>query len=291
MLPNFIIIGATKAGTTALYWYLAEHPQIYMSPMKESNYFAYGQDEEGRMLYGDPEFHRFRVRSSDDYQALFAGANGSDAIGEASPIYLECPDVPGRIRDLIPNARIVCGLRNPVDRAYSDYLMFLRKRNRCFDPDRDLTPDAPWAQPDSHWMQIGKYYELLSRYCDVFPRRQMHVFLFDDLKRNSKDVAQAVFRFLAVDPSFVPDLATPHNIGGLPTSFTIEKFLTNKTLKAAAKSWLPRRAANWVRRLRTANLQSAPPLPTQLRAELTRHFHDDIVKTAELIGRDLDDWL
>ncbi len=76
-LPTFVVIGAAKAGTTALYWYLAEHPQVFMSPMKETNYFAYGLDEEGRLLYGDPELHSFRVRSVSEYEALFADAGAA----------------------------------------------------------------------------------------------------------------------------------------------------------------------------------------------------------------------
>jgi len=121
MLPNFIMIGAAKAGTTALYWYLAEHPQVFMSPMKETNYFAYGLDEQGHLLYGDPELHRFRVQSWSEYEALFTGAGDAAAIGEVSPIYLECPQAAARIRQRLPGARIVCGLREPVDRAYSDF--------------------------------------------------------------------------------------------------------------------------------------------------------------------------
>ena len=105
MLPNFIIIGAAKAGTTALYWYLAEHPQVFMSPLKETNFFAFGLDPEGKPLYGNPEVHRYPVQTLADYEKLFADAGDAKAIGEASPIYLECPQAAGRIRGLIPRAR------------------------------------------------------------------------------------------------------------------------------------------------------------------------------------------
>jgi hypothetical protein len=117
MLPNFIVIGAAKAGTTALYWYLAEHPDVFMSPKKETNYFAYGRDRQGRLLYGDPEFHQFPVQSLAEYEELFDGAEGARAVGEASPIYLEAPQTAGRIRELLPQSRLICSLRHPVDRA------------------------------------------------------------------------------------------------------------------------------------------------------------------------------
>ena len=169
-LPNFIIIGAAKAGTTALYWYLSEHPAVFMSRVKETNYFAYGVDDAGRLLYGDPDVHRFPVKSLAEYEQLFAEAGAAPAVGEASPIYLECPQAPGRIQELLPAARLICSLRHPVERAYADYLMYLWRRGRRFEPARDLTATAVWARPDSRWMSVSRYHEQLSRYFDGFPR-------------------------------------------------------------------------------------------------------------------------
>jgi Sulfotransferase domain. len=291
VLPNFVIIGAAKAGTTALYWYLAEHPAVFMSPVKETNYFAYGLDGAGRLLYGNPEVHRFPVKSLAEYEALFAGADRAAAIGEASPLYLECPQAAGRIRELIPGARIICSLRHPVDRAYSDYQMFLRRRGLRLDPARDLTPTSAWARPDSHWMQIGRYHEQLARYFDAFPRAQIHVSLFDDLKRNALQTTQDVYRFVGVDAAHAPNFAAPHAVGGMPASRLLERFFMNPVIRSAVEPWVPTRAANWVRQLRSRNLRRAPSLPAQLRRDLTRHFRDDIVRTSELIGRNLDGWL
>jgi hypothetical protein len=290
-LPNFIVIGAAKAGTTALYWYLAEHPDVFMSRVKETNYFAFGTDAQGRWLYGDPEHHQFPVRSRREYEALFAEAGRATSIGEASPIYLECPQAAGRIRDLIPDARLVCALRQPVDRAYSDYLMFLRGQGRRLDPIRDLAPSAEWARPDSRWMQIGMYHQQLSRYYDAFPRHHIHTFLFEDLKPSPLGMMQELYRFLGVDPSFVPDFETPHNFGGMPASWFVERLLTNRTIRAAVEPWIPRRAINYARHLRTRNMRKAPSLPLELKQELTVAFRDDILKTSELVGRSLEHWL
>jgi len=291
MIPNFIMIGAAKAGTTALYWYLAEHPQVFMSPMKETNYFAYGLDGRGDLLYGDPDLHRFRVRSWSEYEALFAGAGEAAAIGEVSPIYLECPQAAARIRERLPAVRIICGLREPVDRAYSDYLMYLRSRGRRLDPVRDLTATSEWARPDSHWMQIGRYHEMLSRYFDAFPRKQIHVFLFDDLKHDPRGVIRDMYRFLGVDPTFQPDLETPHNVGGVPASMGLERLLTSHRIRALAEPLVPKGVADRIRRLRTRNLQRAPSLPIELRRVLMDRFRDDITKTSELVGVGLKQWL
>ncbi len=291
MLPNFIVIGAAKAGTTALYWYLAEHPSVFMSRVKETNYFAYGVDERGRLLYGDPDVHKFPVTTRAEYEALFDDADGAQAVGEVSPIYLECPQAPDRIRAALPEVRLVCCLRHPVERAYSDYLMYLWRRGRRFEPARDLTPDAVWARPDSRWMDVSRYHAQLARYYDTFPRERIHTFLFDDMKRSTVDAVQGVYRFLEIDPAFVPDLETAHNVGGVPASRALESFLTNRGLRAVVEPWIPKRAADWVRRIRTRNMRKAPPLPAELRRELTARLRDDIQSTSRLIGRSLDHWL
>jgi hypothetical protein len=195
------------------------------------------------------------------------------------------------MREVVPAARIICGLREPVDRAYSDYLMYLRARGRRLDPARDLTASSDWARPDSHWMQISRYHEALSRYFDLFPREQIHIFLFDDLKADASGCVRSVYEAVGVDPGFAPDFDTPHNIGGMPSSTTLEKVFTSGSLKKALEPWIPRRAADFARRLRTKNLKKAPGLPEELKAELAQHFRDDIEKTSELIGRSLDHWL
>jgi len=290
-LPDFIVVGAAKAGTTALYWYLADHPQVFMSRVKETNYFAFGLDERGHLLYGDPELHHFPITTLDAYERSFEGAGDARAVGEASPIYLECPQSATRIRDTVPDARILCGLRDPIDRAYSDYQMYLRSRGRRFDPARELTPSAPWARPDSHWMQISLYHEALRRYFDVFPRERIFVFLFDDLKADQVGLVRDIYRFLGADDGFVPDFGTPHNVGGMPASMLLERVLTNDSLRRAVDPWIPQRAADWERRTRKRNLRRAPRLPSELGQELRERFREDIGQTAELIGRDLSFWL
>lgn len=289
-LPNFVVIGAAKAGTTAVYWYFAEHPAVHMSPVKETNFFAYGVDPAGRLLYGDPDVHHFPVTSLAAYEALFAPAGNAAAVGEVSPIYLECPEAAGRIRALLPGAKLICCLRDPVDRAYSDYLMYLRNRGRRLDPARDLVPGAAWLQPDAHWMRIGYYHAQLARYYDAFPRDQIHVFLFDDLKRDLAGVVRELYRFVGVDPAFAPDFDTPHNVGGMPANVLLERLLTKSAIKTVVAPWMPKSATNWLRQLRTRTMRKPPALPPELRRQAARHFHDDLAATAALIGRSLEHW-
>lgn len=292
MLPNFIIIGAAKAGTTALYWYLAEHPSVFMSTVKETNFFAYGVDDAGHLLFGNPDLHRFPVKTLAEYEALFSEVGDhAMAVGEASPLYLECPQAAARMRAVIPEVRILCSIRHPVDRAYSDYQMYLRRRGRPFDASKELTASAAWAQPDSHWMRIGRYHDQLRPYMDAFPRSQVHISLFDDLKRSAPALMRDVYQFVGVDPEFPPDFATPHAPGGIPASRLLEGAFGSTAIRSVLEPWMPKRAANWVRRLRTSNMRKAPPLPADLKRKLTEHFREDVEKTSDLIGRSLQHWL
>ena len=109
-LPNFLIIGAPKAGTTSLYSYFREHPAIFMPELKEPRFFGYE---------GQGDRIRFPVRTLEEYTALFDGVTTETAIGEATPHYLVYPVAAQRIRDLIPGVRLIASLRDPVDRAYS----------------------------------------------------------------------------------------------------------------------------------------------------------------------------
>lgn len=289
-LPDFLVIGAAKAGTTALYWHLREHPQVSMSRLKETNFFAYGTGAPGDAGYGDPDLHRFPVRSFAEYAEQFERLSGVLAVGEVSPIYLECPHTAGRIAARLPDVGIVCCLRNPVDRAYSDYLMYLRKRGKRLEPERDLALDAAWARADSHWVRIGRYAELLEPYLSAFPRERIYVYLFDDFVREPLGTVQGIYRFLGVDDGFVPDLTTPHNIGGLPANMVLERLVTSKRLRTAVDAWVPRSLANLVRRVRTSNLQRPPDLPLELRRQIEQHVSDDIARIEVLLGRDLQSW-
>jgi hypothetical protein len=290
-LPNFVFIGAPKSGTTALWWYLSEHPEIYAGPQHHIGYLAYVTDESGEPLYGDPEMHKWHVRTLEEYEALFEDAGSATAIGDISPIYLETPHAAARMHELIPHARILASLRHPVDRAYSDYLKYLRKHGTRIDPEYHLTPDAEWVQPDSHWMLLGRYHEQLSRYYDLFPRKRIHVFLAEDLRNDTAGALREIFAFLGVDQDFTPDTSTPHNVGGVPSSLLLERLLTNQRLRSLAKPLVPRALADRLRSLRTANMQKPPPLPQDLRRKMTETLAVEIEKTSELTGIDLSHWL
>ncbi len=299
-LPNFLVIGAQKA-VSSLYYYLKQHPEVYMSPVKVPRFFAL----EGR----EPDFFRGgpgdreimsqgTVTDIEGYRALFAGVSGEKAIGEASAWHLYIPEAAYRIRHHIPEARLMSVLRNPVDRAYSHFLMV--RRNSC-EPLADfaLALDAEeervrerWG-PNFHYKRMGLYHEQLARYYELFEAKQIRVYLYEDLKEDPVGTTQSIFRFLGVDEAFVPDTSLKHNVTRLPRSRALQTFIKKPhPLKATLRPFLPERLR---RRMRVGlwerNLTGPPPMPEGVRRELSEAYREDVLKLQKLIGRDLSGWL
>jgi hypothetical protein len=259
-MPNFLILGAAKAGTTALYHYIKQHPQICMSRTKETNFFALMDEPLDFRGPGDQEYiGRFSVTTLNGYQEQFRNASSAPAIGEASPLYLYSPKAPGCIRRFVPDAKLIAILRNPIDRAYSAFLHLVRDgREPVTDFGEALRREEErigdrWEHI-WHYTRMGLYHEQLTRYFQAFDRSQIKVYLYYDFRTDPIGVLRDVFRFLGVDEGFVPDTSARHNVTSLP-------------------------------------LDRRPPLPPEVRMELHEVFRDDTLKLQHLIGRDLSRWL
>lgn len=285
-LPNFIVIGVAKAGTTSLYRYLDQHPQVYMYPEKGTNYFGYEDARSWPETDGaePPLLRHFRVRTFDEYAVSFAGANDERAVGEVSPQYFRCPSAARRIRESLPDAKLVVSLRNPADRAFSGFLMRTRRGEVVGSAYDDLTPEA------SH-VREGLYYQRLKRYFDAFPRDQIKVYLFDDLKRDPTGVVVDLMEYIGVDTAFVPDTAVRYNPASVPRSRTLNRLYFHPTLVRTAKAMLPESGQSLAKRLRARNLHAPPTFPPDLRSDLLAFYRDDILALEQLIDRDLSVWL
>lgn len=300
MLPNFIIIGAAKAGTTSLYQYLRQHPQVFMSPLKETNFYACAGVRPAFQGPGDDRwFNRRAVIDPAVYEANFAQAGDARAIGEASPYYLYHPNAAGNIHRAIPHARIIAIFRNPIDRAFSSFL-HLRRDGR----EPETTFPAALALEDHriaqhwefiwHYLGASRYAEQAQRYVDLFPREQLGFYLYDDFDADPVGFTRHVFEFLGVDASFVPDTTVRHNVSGVPTRPLIYQ------LAASARFNLLRRIGLAIlppkQRLRLLDYivrHSRQPavLSPDVHAELAEHFREDVGRLGELLGRDLSFWL
>jgi hypothetical protein len=278
-------VGVAKAGTTALYHYLGEHPEVYVSPVKEPCFFVPGQG----------------VETWEEYLALFAGAGGAKAIGEATPRYFHDPEAPARIAEALPGVRIVVLLRHPVERARSHYLMLTNNR-AALEPEpfaaffRRHRPEA------AHWQEGGLgerglamsfYADALERWLDTFGRDRVAVYLDEDLRAVPERVMAALYAFLGVDPAFRPDLTTKHNVGkGMPRSAAVQRLIfRDSPLKRLAQRLLPRALRRrGVGALVRLNRAGRPTLTPEERREFAAVYRDDVRRLERLLGRDLSAW-
>lgn len=285
-MPNFMIIGVAKAGTTSLYRYLDQHPQVFMCPLKGTNFFGYEDARAWRWAdEGKPPLLRhFQVTTIEAYEATFAGATNEIAIGEVSPQYFRCPTAARRIYECIPDVKLVASLRNPADRAFSGFLMRTRRGEAVKSTYEELTPAA------SH-VREGFYYKRMKRYFEMFPRDQIKIFLFEEFKKDPAKVVVDLFDFLGVDPDFVPNTSTRHNPAGVPKIRLLNRLFFHPTLIRATKAVLPESLQQMAKQIQQQNLTTPPKFPPDLRAELLELYREDILKLEELLDRDLSIWL
>jgi hypothetical protein len=273
-LPNFLVIGVAKGGTTSLHHYLRQHRDIHLYPDKGTNYFWTEAGEEGRKT----------AKTLAEYERLFDGATTQRAIGEISNQYLNSETAAERIRRDLPHARLIVSLRNPVDRAWSDYLGRVRTLRESGTFEEAIRPGRPCLE----W---GFYYPRLKRYYDLFPRQQIHVMLYDDFTANPQRALRELFTFLGIDPDAPIDMTTKHNAAGVPRSMLVNRVLWPAIV--GMQKLVPRRfhGSGVLAKLLWKTYRPAPKLSAELRAQLRETYREDINATAELIGRDLSRWL
>ncbi len=285
-LPNFMIIGVAKAGTTSLYRYLDQHPQVFICSEKGTNFFGY--EDARAWKWADegaaPALRHFQAKSFEEYEALFAGVSDEIAIGEVSPQYFRCPTAAQRIRECIPEVKLVASLRNPADRAFSGFMMRTRRGETVKSIYEELTSES------SH-VKEGFYYKRLERYFDIFPRYQIKICLFEEFKKDPAKLIADLYEFLGVDTTFVPDTAVRYNPGAVPKVRLLNRLFYSPTLVRISQSVFPSSLQRMLKQIRQLNLRTIPKFPPDLRADLLNLYREDILRLQELLDRDLSIWL
>ena len=292
-MPNFLIIGAQKSGSTSLYYYLKQHPQIFLSPIKEPHFFIYLNQPELAMALGSKK--RIIVDRI-EYECLFSKVSREIAIGEASPSYLYFPEAANRIREYLPNCRLIAILRNPVDRAFSNYLHAVKNGKETvmdFEVAIQLETERKIQNMNHefHYIQKGFYARQLKPYYKLFEASQIKVCLFDDLLINPSLLLSELFNFLQVNPYQLIDTSQKYN----ETRIAKHKFIAHVNryvrksgnLNLMLKTKLPH---NFVKLIK-ACLFVKPTIPAATREKLIQIYRDDIYDLQDLINRDLSKWL
>lgn len=295
--PHFLIVGAPKAGTTSLYRYLQQHPQIFMPENKEPRFFCgYATDV---FEFGNKCFHAEIVSTKADYLALFQGAPAGAISGEASTDYLSCPQAANRIHAWNPSAKIIIMLRNPVDRAYSEYQHSItakfQKNNfwesLCLEEERI----EQHYDPIFWHVRRGLYFEAVKEYIEVFGKDRVRIVFFEEFANSTASVVASLFEFIGV-PACAVNVAERHNAGSeiaphirhgvfcskfvRPIIWFAGQYLGQKSMLNITK-WLPCNKKGSVRDMLTNGQYDW----------LRGKFREDILKLQKLLGVNLGHWL
>jgi hypothetical protein len=299
ILPTFLGIGAQRSGTSSIHQYLNQHPQVFLPSRKELRFFSHIQDE---FHYSGPKDDRMRndvVCSWPAYKTFFRNAGKYPARGEISPDYLSIADKAARyIRQYLPEARLFCVLRNPVDRAYSNFLYAIREgREPINDFRKALSREEERIRSGwSHFFRYkktGLYAEQLAEYFLLFSREQIRVYRYDDLVATPLSMMRDVFHFLGVDPSFQPDVSLHYNASGTPRQAELFAFLKGVRMRLRPlDAVLPRRWRTILHgNIRDCVLRKPEPLAGDIRRELLFFYREDILRLQSMLQIDLSDWM
>jgi Sulfotransferase family len=272
MLPNFLVIGAMKAGTTSLHRYLREHPQVFMPEEKELDFFV-AEKRWGRGRHW--------------YEAQFAAAGDAIAVGEASPSYTMFPEFSGvadRIAELLPHVRLVYAVRHPIERMRSHYLHEVEKG-------RERAPIGRALLTDPRYLDASRYATQLERYLGCISAQRVLVITTEQLRDERAATVRRVLAFLGVDPRW-------SNSSLLDREFhrTSDKLVRRPVVDAALRvpgaRALAGLAPRSIRRLasRRIDADGATAIPEAVEARLRAELRDDVTRLRGHVGQDFDGW-
>jgi len=297
-LPDFLIVGAAKSGTSSLWYYLKQHPQIFMPEIKEPWFFAYANDPPN---FSYPKRLNKIITQFDDYIKLFVKLKSNQIAGEASPVYLFLYEKSiHNIKKYIPhwrNLKIIIILRNPIERAYSNYLHHVKVGVEHLPFEEAIKKEEERERNNCgigfQYVKFSFYYKMVEAYLENF--RYVRVYLFEDLKQNPLKLIKNLFTFLNVDSNFIPKDIRKYNVSGIPRnkmSSIIISFLAKPNLfKDIIKVVSPLSSLQKLKSNLEAKFLIKPEMDKQVKKLLIDIYKDDIIKLQYLIQRNLRHWL
>ncbi len=301
-LPNFFVAGAPKAGTTALHAALARHPELYLSAVKEPKFFLTDGPPRAQGGPGDAKTYREHVWRRADYEALFDPAPPGALLGESTPFYLYSQAAQRRIRALVPHARMILVLRDPIERAHSNWAHlwsagldpiddFVRA---CDEEDRRIA--AGWAD-FWRYKRLGLYGEQVQHLYSVFPADQVLLLRYRDLLEDPAHALNRICSFLGVSQGLISDLPR-ENVTAHPDQTRRHRYLSRLLRAGSAISTalaLPSHPSKAVIEKLEGSLQQGaaprrPPTGAQRQA-LVPFFESDVRLLEDLTADDFSGWL
>lgn len=295
LLPDFLIVGASKSGTSSLYNYLKQHPDIFLSEVqKEGRFFS--RMEGNYNGPGDQRIDASLTRSLDDYKALFKGVTHEKVIGDISPDYLYHYEkaIPLIKVVLGPEVAIIIILRSPVDRAFSAYTHFKRDGRENLSFEEALNKEKERKRDNWLWAwqyrNSGLYHDQVKAYTDHF--KHVKIILFDDFRDDPQGVLREICAFTGVNPAFHFETTYKYNVSGTPKRAWLYKLESSRRLVSFVKRFLPKKLIRRIKNNWTGEKQMVrSEMDPEIRRQLTAFFKEDILRLEKLINKDLSRWL
>ena len=296
---DFIGIGAARCATTKVYRCLLEHPQICGPYIKELNFFVTSKNP---FPWVDKKYSNFLYQKGINYYENYFPHCPSNSIkGEFSTFYLGDPGAAKLIKKHFPKVKIIVCLRDPIKRACS-YYWFNREfvgteKSKSFEEAIEKNPEI--------YIDWGMYYKQLKRYFNLFPKKNIGIFLLDDLKKNPVKFMQKVYQFLGADKNFVPPSIKKRENPAKKTKNKFTRFLLSDSISSISK-FLQKMHLYFIveilRKLKVEDLIffinhkvnitnfTKPPIRKSTKMKLKRIFRKDIEQLEKLLNRDLGNW-
>jgi hypothetical protein len=296
--PNFLVVGAPRSATTSLHYYLAQHPDVVMSTIKEPNYFLFDQEHDGKpFVVDDPRITAKSVSKPAAYAKLFS--RSATAVGEASPLYLYTEQTPGLVARTLPEVRIIAILRDPAERALSHFsYMWTGAPDGVIDGfEAAVRAELPLAdspyRPGTHHLRLGRYAAQLQRWDAVVARDRLLVLDYRELTGSAASTMRRVSKFLGVDAEFSYDVETQYNPSttgsNVSLSGRVDRLIRPAVpyIKRALPASVSGRLAHQRAKARAAARSSDQPLPSSLVETLNPYYAADIDWVRNEFGIDL----
>ncbi|ADE16345.1 sulfotransferase [Nitrosococcus halophilus Nc 4] len=296
-LPNFVVVGAPKSGTTSLYHYLSQHSDIYLPVKKELHYFSSHRLIQLTQGPSDRYVVESICKTLDAYAAYYEAVGSPNAIGDISPFYLYHEGCAERIyKELGAKTRIIILLRHPIEKAYSQYMHLVAEGRETLSFDAAIEQEA--QRKSKKWLDIWLYTQStfyapqVERFLSVFPREQIFICLLEDMQRDPKQFLQEVCEFLDILHLESSNLSTVYNRSSAPRSKWVARyFVAPGPLYALANKMRRtrlRRLGGLIfamrRRLKAWNACQKEPLSPEMRERLEQLFRPDIDALESLLG-------
>jgi hypothetical protein len=284
--PNLFIVGAPKAGTTSLHKYLEGHKDILMSSIKEPNYFSSDELVKFPLYYDDAPL----IKKEDEYLNLFNSKNDETILGEASVSYLFYPEVAKKIKDYNKDAKIIIVLRNPIERAFSHYLMdftsgyFKSSFSEAINRKNSKNANAIYQQV----VELGLYYNQVKIYIDTFGYENVLILFQEEMRKNVKDTLRKIFSFLNINDEVQDNQNINKQFHAYkePKGKILKLLYHNRVLKSFLRNILTVERKNFLKSLIVKETRK-PVMKDEDRVLLVEIYRDDVNKLEVLLKKDI----